>query len=134
MATLTTDPFSYYSGVALTHEYSGPLLWSPAHRAWLRKRQLGTGWGTEPADGDKVDEEELEAALVLATEFPGFNARNRCGCKPRPQSHYIALDLFGKHRVYWPLTVPFFGGRASARRPPPGAANTPSIAMSPVTA
>ena len=34
MATLTTDPFADYYGVVLTHEDSGPLLWSPLHRDW----------------------------------------------------------------------------------------------------
>jgi hypothetical protein len=100
MAALTTDPFADYYGVVLTHEHSGPLLWSPVHRDWLRKSRFAARWDTVPVDGDKVDEEELEAALALANDYPGVNAQHQCECMPRRQSHYIAVDMFGKPRIY----------------------------------
>lgn len=102
MAELSPDRFSDFYGVVLTHHFGGPLLWSPTHRAWLRRRSRlhSFEWEEESVDGDEVDVGERQTALKLADEFTGSRVCRRCGHSARPESHYIALDVLAQPAVY----------------------------------
>lgn len=94
------DVFDEFYGVVLTHWFGGPLLWSPTHRAWLRLVSREAGWADEPVEGDKVVDAELVAAQALATEFADAGTCERCGASARPQTHFIAIDVFGDPAVW----------------------------------
>lgn len=93
-------PFSDYYGVVLTHQFSGPLRWSPIHEAWLRRTSSDLAWAADPVEGDEVDEDELVAALTLARDFPISSSCPRCWAAPTPSTHYIAIDVVGEPTVY----------------------------------
>ncbi|MGX5691735.1 hypothetical protein ACWKWA_00965 [Dermacoccus abyssi] len=97
-----TDPFDAFYGVVLNHAFGGPLRWSPKHQAWLRSRRDGDWleWETEPVNGDDVDADEYTDALVAADAFLAAQWCPRCMAEPRPQTHFIALDIHGHPQVF----------------------------------
>lgn len=99
---LPTAPFDEFYGVVLTHVHSGPLRWSRIHQGWLRRRGvLGPFvWADEPVEDDRIDLDEHAAALELITDFVGSRFCSRCWRAPRPETHYVALDVLGDPAIF----------------------------------
>jgi hypothetical protein len=101
-STLPASCDQLWAIVAYAHSGAGRrLLWSPAHRAWLRSRDFGPGFLSTPVPGDdgRPYDDELAAIPALATELIRSGICQRCGLSDLGD-HFIAPDVYGMSAIY----------------------------------